>query len=140
MADEPREFLERLMGAVNAHDLDRLVDCFADDYVNETPAHPARGFTGRERVRANWAQIFAFVPDVTAEVVATASHGNTIWVEQRMSGTRRDGTRHEMRGVVVFTVADGRASSARFFLEPMDEAAVDVGAVIDQQVHAGSPP
>jgi ketosteroid isomerase-like protein len=137
MGDNPQDFLDRLFDATNAHDLDRLVDCFAEDYVNETPAHPARGFTGRDRVRANWQQIFAFVPDVQAELVVCAVDGQRVWVEQRMHGTRLDGTRHEMRGVIVFTVTDGRASSARFFLEPVDEASTDVAAAVDAQVHAG---
>ena len=137
MGEHPHEFLQRLVEATNAHDLDRLVDCFTDDYVNETPAHPARGFSGRDRVRANWQQIFAFVPDVHAEVLASVVQGNTVWVEQRMHGTRLDGTLHEMTGVIVFTVRDGRASSARFFLEPVDDAPGTVAAAVDAQVHAG---
>ena len=36
--------VERLVATTNAHDLEALVDCFAPDCVNETPAHPARGF------------------------------------------------------------------------------------------------
>lgn len=42
---------ERLMQAMNAHDLDAEVACFRDDYRSEQPAHPARTFTGREQVR-----------------------------------------------------------------------------------------
>ena len=56
--------MDRLCAATNAHDLDGIVGCFAEDYRNETPVHPARGFVGREQVRRNWQQIFAFVPDV----------------------------------------------------------------------------
>ena len=138
MGNEPHAFLSKLTDAVNAHDLDAVVDCFAVDYVNETPAHPARNFTGRDRVRANWEQIFAFVPDVQVRVVAAVSSEDTIWAEQAMSGTRRDGTAHAMCGVVTFTVIDGRASSARFYLEPVDESPVDVAAAIDRQVHAGT--
>lgn len=40
-------------------------------------AHPERGFTGRDQVRRNWEQIFAAVPDVTAEVVRIAVDGDT---------------------------------------------------------------
>ena len=130
------EFLRRLVSATNGHDLDGLASCFASDYVNVTPAHPARGFTGRERVRANWQQIFTFVPDVTMDVVGWAARGECLWLEMRMHGIRRDGTHHEMHGVVVFTVADGRATAGRFFLEPLDEAATDVAAAVDAHVHA----
>jgi hypothetical protein len=41
-----------LQRATDARDLEALVACFAPDYRNETPAHPERGFTGREQVRA----------------------------------------------------------------------------------------
>ena len=41
----------RLHAAVNRHDLDAMVGCFAVDFVNETPAHPARSFRGRDQVR-----------------------------------------------------------------------------------------
>src|SRR5215218_10143507 len=45
----PAAVVERLLEAVNAHDLEAMVALFADDYQNETPAHPQRGFgaTGR---------------------------------------------------------------------------------------------
>ena len=61
--------LDRLAAAVNSHDLDALEDCFAPGYRNQTPAHPAQGFTGRGQVRRNWEQIFTFVPDITARVL-----------------------------------------------------------------------
>jgi len=53
------EVVNRLLAATNAHDVDALVGCFAPDYVNETPAHPLRGFHGHEQVRSNWTAIFA---------------------------------------------------------------------------------
>ena len=57
--------LARLEHATNAHDVNEVVACFAADYRNETPAHPERGFTGREQVRGNWEQIFAAIPDIS---------------------------------------------------------------------------
>ena len=48
--DGPGEMVERLAAATNAHDLDALEACFAPEYVNETPVHPARGFTGRDKI------------------------------------------------------------------------------------------
>lgn len=127
---EPSTLLHSLEQASNAHDLDALVDCFSPDYRNETPAHPARGFRGREQVRRNWQQIFAAVPDLHARVLRSAVDGATVWSEWEMAGTRRDGAEHLMRGVVVFEVADGRAASARFFLEPVDRETGDVDAAV----------
>lgn len=132
--DSPRAMLDRLAAAVTARDLEGLVDCFADDYVNETPAHPARGFSGREQVRANWAHIFAGVPDVRAAVLRAAVDGDLVWSEWEMSGTRRDGGAYIMAGVILFHVADGRASSARFYLEPVHVDDLDVDAALRSQV------
>jgi ketosteroid isomerase-like protein len=129
-----REFVDRLVAATNAHELDALVECFAADYVNETPAHPARGFVGRDQVRRNWAAIFAGVPDVAARVSAVACDGGTAWTEWEMSGTRRDGTPHLMRGVIVFGVEDTKAKWARFYLEPVDDSGTDVSAAVTSQV------
>lgn len=134
----PLDMLYRLERATNAHDLDALVDCFATDYRNQTPNHPARGFQGRDQVRANWSQIFAGVPDLRAEVLAVAVDGQSVWSEWEMSGTRRDGVAHLMRGVVVFEVADGRATSARFYLEPVDRSATDVNAAVRAAVGTAS--
>jgi ketosteroid isomerase-like protein len=129
MAQAP-SIANRLAAATNAHDIEALVSCFAADYRNETPAHPTRGFRGAEQVRRNWTQLFAGVPDLTARVLATAIDGDTVWSEWEMSGHRRDGTVHRMRGVIIFGVREDRAASARFYLEPVDESGDSVDAAI----------
>jgi ketosteroid isomerase-like protein len=130
--------VERLLAATNARDLDALVDCFGPGYVNETPLHPARGFTGPEQVRRNWQQIFSFVPDLRATVTRQVVDEDQAWTEWEMSGTRPDGSPHLMRGVIIFTVADGRASAARFYLEPVDLGSGDVNAAV-QSIGASGP-
>jgi ketosteroid isomerase-like protein len=124
------EFLTRLVGATNDHDVEGIVVCFSDEYVNVTPCHPARGFTGREQVRRNWTTILGAVPDLVAEVGDFVEDGDRIWSEWEMRGTRRDGQPHLMRGVLVFTVRDGLATHLRFFLEPVDDAPVDADAAV----------
>jgi hypothetical protein len=135
-SDGMRRWLDRLLAACNAHDVDALLDCFADDYVNETPAHPARGFHGREQVRRNWTSIFAGVPDIEVRLVRAAIEGPIVWAEMAMDGTRRDGTRNGMRGVVIFTVGRGRATHARFYLEPIEHESGDVNAAVARSVGA----
>ena len=129
-----RAVIDRLLQATNDHDLDALVDCFASDYVNETPVHPLRGFTGSEQVRLNWRQIFAAVPDLVAAVAARAEVGGTVWTEWQMAGTRGDGTPHLMRGVIIFTVQDDRISTARFYLEPVETSTGDVNTAVRAQM------
>jgi ketosteroid isomerase-like protein len=114
--------------------LDAVVACFAEDYRNETPVHPARGFVGREQVRRNWQQIFAHVPDVSARVLARSVDGDTAWSEWEHSGTRPDGSAHLMRGVIIFGVRDGLASWARFYLEPVDPDLATVDVAVARQV------
>lgn len=114
-------FALKLCDATNSRSVKEVVDCFADDYVNQTPAHPSRGFIGKDQVRRNWAQIFAGVPDHTAALIASAQDGDTVWTEWEMRGTRADGAPHLMCGPIVFTVRDGVASAARFYLEPVDD-------------------
>ena len=55
-----------------------------------------------------------------------------------MRGTRRDGTAHLMRGAIVFVLLEGRARSARFYLEPVEEAAGTIDQALRDQLHAGS--
>jgi ketosteroid isomerase-like protein len=130
-------FASRLEHATNAHDLEALVGCFAPDYLNETPAHPERGFTGREQVRANWTQIFAAIPDVSCELLRCGTAADTVWSEWEHRGTRPDGTPHLMRGVVIFGIEDGLAAWARFYLEPVQPDAGSVDQAVRHQVMPG---
>jgi ketosteroid isomerase-like protein len=130
----PSGFLARLVCATNSHDLAGVVDCFAADYRNETPAHPSRGFTGREQIRRNWGQIFSAVPDITATVLRQAGSDDDVWSEWEMRGTRRDGSEHLMRGVIIFGVREGCATWARFYLEPVEEGVGDVNDAVRRAV------
>jgi ketosteroid isomerase-like protein len=110
----------RLHEAVNRHDLDAMTRCFATDFVNETPVHPARSFRGRDQVRKNWAQIFAAVPDLEADLLDSSSDGDAVWTEWEMRGTRVDTVQHLMRGVAIFEVRNELFASVRFYLEPVE--------------------
>ena len=131
--------LDRLATVTNRRDLDALVDCFAPDYRNEAPAHPASGFTGRGQVRRNWEQIFTFIPDITARVLRSCCDGEVVWSEWEMTGTRKDGIAHQMAGVIVFGVRDGRFSWARFYLEPVQAGEPDASQALRQHVGAAAP-
>ncbi len=137
--ERPGAMVERLCRAINGHDLDALTRCFALDYRNETPAHPARGFQGRAQVRRNWEQIFAGLPDITAHVRWIADE-QSVWSEWEMRGSRLDGSPQLMRGVVIFGVEHGEATWARFYLEPVDEGGGGVDEALRRAVVAGSGP
>ena len=127
-------FLDRLCRATNAHDIDAIVDCFRDDYRNETPAHPDRSFVGNDQVRRNWEMILSAVPDLHAEVTNSVVDGSTVWSEWEQRGTRPDGNAHAMRGVIIFEVEDGLAVSARFYLEPVEDGGGNNNQFIPRQL------
>jgi len=126
--------VERLKDAVNRHDLDSLAGCFAQDFLNETPVHPGRSFQGREQVRKNWAQIFAGVPDIQADILRSSVDGASAWTEWEMRGTRRDGAPHLMRGVSIFGVGDDELTSVRFYLEPVEDSSAGVDEAVRMAV------
>lgn len=41
VGSQPPQVLDRLVAAINAHELEAMVSCFAQDYTNETPVHPS---------------------------------------------------------------------------------------------------
>jgi ketosteroid isomerase-like protein len=135
----PLRVVDRLVAATNAHDIEALVECFSPGYVNQTPAHPRRGFGGRDQVRRNWTSIFAGVPDIRAEVVSSVVDEDDAWTEWAMSGTRLDGAPHAMVGVIIFGVRDDHIVSARFYLEPVEQTSGDVNAAVDHAVRGPTP-
>ena len=123
---------ERLREAMNAHDIEAFVDCFEPDYRSEQPAHPDRAFAGREQVRANWSSIFEDVPDVRGELVRTAGSDAEEWGEWHISGTRRDGSRMEMRGVIINDIREQRIASAHLYLELVEHGGAGIEAAVDR--------
>ena len=76
--------VERLHNAMNQHDLAAFLDCFDREYRSEQPAHPSRGFGGREQVEKNWSALFEGIPDFHAELLATATEGETVVVRMAL--------------------------------------------------------
>jgi len=117
--EDPLATIERLRGAINAHDVDAVVDCFRLAYRSEQPVHPGRAFTGREQVRSNWTQILREVPDLEATLVNHVVEGETVWAEWAWQGTAARGAPFGMAGVTVQGVVDGRIAWARLYMEPV---------------------
>ena len=126
------DIIDRLVAAMNAHDLDGAAALLAEDYRSEQPAHPGRAFTGRAQMRANWAAMFDGVPDFRAELSRSVQDGDTTWSEWQWTGTRRDGQLLDVRGVTLFQIRDGHIVAGRLYLEDVDR---DDGT-IEQAVRA----
>ena len=121
---------QRLDAALNAHDLEAFLDCFAEDYRSEQPAHPDRAFRGRDQVRRNWSSIFEGVPDLRAPLMASVADGGVEWSEWRWRGTQGDGDVLDMAGTIVCGVRDGRMAWARLYMEPVEQAGAGIEAAV----------
>ncbi len=111
----PREVIDELIGAWNAHDLDRVMACYDAAYegtdVGEAATH--QGITSVRKMVRRWFRAF---PDLHVEAETVISEGNHValgWLLHathsgafmRIPPTQRPIT---MRGVSLMTVADGQ--------------------------------
>jgi ketosteroid isomerase-like protein len=119
--------VERFVEAINGHDLEAIVGCFAPDYHDIEPAHPTRQITGgRAEVRKNWGTVIDSIPDFRTEVERVAVEGDTAWIEHDWSGTRADGTRLHLRGVNIFGIRDGQFTWGRIYMEAVEHDGIDL--------------
>lgn len=108
--------LERLLiehtAAWNSHDIDRLMDLFADDCVFEasggTESYGCR-FVGRAQVRTAFAEVFDSLPDANwgdgRHFVISDDYGVSQW---RLTGTLLDGSRVDVLGCDFLTIAGSK--------------------------------
>lgn len=138
-ATGPLSVIERLNDALNRHDLDALMACFAPDYASEFPAHPDRAFRGHAQMRKNWTQIFSGVPDIAATLLRSVAAGDTAWGEWDWRGTRADGAPFAMRGVTVVGVSDDQIIWAHMYMEPVETSGTGSDAAIQRAAGSGAP-
>jgi ketosteroid isomerase-like protein len=124
------DLMRRLQVAMNDHDIDAFVACFAEDYDSSQPAHPDRAFRGREQVRSNWSAVFGGVPDFHADLVRVDAVGDAVWSEWRWQGTQTTGERLDMAGVIVLGVRDDRIAWARLYVEPVEQEGAGIEAAV----------
>ena len=125
------EVMNQLLEAMNAHDLDAFVACFAPDYRSEQPVHPSRAFDGSDKVRENWTSVFSGVPDFKAELLLSATTDDGVEIgEWRWLGTHTDGSPFAMRGVIVMGIEGQQIAWGRLYMEVIERD----GADIDQMV------
>ena len=131
--------VESLHHAMNEHDLEAFLACFDPHYQSEQPAHPSRGFGGREQVEKNWSAMFEGMPDFHAELLATATEGDTLWAEWRWTGTRANEAPLDMRGVTLFEIKNGQIVSGRLYMEEVEEAGADIGETVRRLAQGDQP-
>src|SRR5262245_16761734 len=125
------KMMNRLLAAMNAHDLDAFVACFAPGYCSEQPAHPGRAFEGSDKVRENWTGVFSGIPDFHAELLLSATSDDSVEVgEWLWRGTHTDGSSFAMQGVTVMGVEAEQIAWGRLYMEVVEGD----GGDIDQMV------
>ena len=104
--------LQRVLDAFNAHDVDAIMEHFAEDCVFDSPRGPdlwGRRFVGKAEVRRGLAARFEGIPDVRyddGEHFACGPRGASEWT---IRGTTVDGDLVEVRGCDLWTFdGDGR--------------------------------
>ena len=125
------EVTNRLLAAMNAHDLDAFVACFALDYRSEQPTHPGRAFEGRDKVRENWASVFSGVPDFNAQLLLSATTDDGVEIgEWHWQGTHTDGSPFAMRGVTLLGIDGEQVAWGRLYMDVIEQGGADIDHMV----------
>jgi ketosteroid isomerase-like protein len=121
----------RLLAAMNAHDVDAFVACLAPGYRSKQPAHPSRAFEGSNKVRENWTRVFSGVPDFNAELLLSATTDDGVEMgEWHWRGTHTDGSPFAMRGVTVMGIEGEQIAWGRLYMEMVEGDGADIGQMV----------
>lgn len=124
MATHPTvDLLKAFLEAFNRHDLDAIMDHFADDCVFYMPRGAApRGdrYVGKDEVRAGLAKRFQGIPDVHYGDDRHWVCGELGVSEWTLTGTSVSGQRIEVRGVDLLELADGKIVRKDSFWKILD--------------------
>lgn len=103
--------LERLLNAFNHHDLDAIMEHFAEDATLDMPRGPnpwGQRFVGKAQVREGLASRFKGLPDVHYGDARHWVSGNMGFSEWTLTGTTPTGVRIEVRGTDHYEFRDGK--------------------------------
>lgn len=134
---DSRAVVERWIQALMVHDLEGAVSCFAPDYRDEAPARRGESVQGQEQVRENFAALLRDIPDLRADLLRSVADRETVWMEWRMHGSRRDGTPFEFAGVNIFRVRDQQFVWGRIYTELVRDAG-GIDAQLERMSRGGS--
>lgn len=111
MTTVTKETLKAFLDAFNRHDLDAIMEYFAEDCVFYMPRGDGpRGdrYLGKQQVRTGLATRFQGLPDVHYGDDSHWACGNLGVSEWTLTGTRPSGERLEVRGVDLLEFSGGK--------------------------------
>jgi len=97
--------------AFNRHDIDGVMQCFADDSVFYTVGGPevyGSRIEGAEAIAKAFTSVWTAMPDAHWDHHSHFVHGDRAVSEWTFTGTNGDGTRVEAQGADLFTLRDGK--------------------------------
>ena len=100
-----------ILDAFNAHDLDAIMEFFADDCSLDMPRGPepwGQRFVGKVAVRQGLATRFSGLPDVHYGEDRHWICGNMVFSEWLLTGTTRNGVAVKVRGCDHYEFRDGK--------------------------------
>jgi ketosteroid isomerase-like protein len=118
--------LKAITDAFNAHDLDAIMEFFADDCSLDMPRGPdpwGKRFTGKAAVREGLAARFKGLPDVhysDDRHWVSANMGVSEWL---LTGTMPDGVRVQVRGCDHWEFRDGKVIRKDSYWKIVDKSA-----------------
>lgn len=118
-----RELLQGFLDAFNRHDLDAIMEYFAEECVFYMPRGKApRGdeYRGKEQVRAGLATRFEGIPDVHYGEDRHWVCGALGVSEWTLTGTSRAGKKLEVRGLDLLEFAHGKVTRKDSFWKILD--------------------
>ena len=107
----PAETLKAILDAFNAHDLDAIMQFFADDCSLDMPRGPdpwGQRVVGKAAVREGLATRFKGLPDVHYSDDCHWTSGKMAFSEWLLTGTTPDGVPVRVRGCDHYEFRDGK--------------------------------
>jgi hypothetical protein len=101
------DVVDRVLMALNAHDVDAFVSCYADDATIED-GHDDVFVRGHDELRTRYGPMFEQLPDARVEALTRTDVGEFVVQEEVVTG-RGEPERH----VAVYLVRDGRIQRER---------------------------
>ena len=108
---DPIEAASAILNAFNAHDLNAIMDFFADDCSLDMPRGPdewGQRFVGKAAVREGLATRFQGLPNVHYGDARHWSSGSMVFSEWLLTGTRPTGEHVRVRGCDHYEFQDGK--------------------------------
>lgn len=110
-AEFANSFAQEWVQAWNAHDLDRILSHYADDFEMTSPVivdllgEPSGALIGKAAVGAYWAKALAMLPDLHFELTAVYTGVNSVTITYQ-------GARGRLSAEVFFFNAQGQVTKA----------------------------